>query len=223
MERSEVYGALDSALAEPRLARLYSKVRDIFTAHRGISHDWDHVKRVFVNAARLATEEGANVGIVLAAALLHDIGFITNPTEPKKHNIHGAEACVEYLAEWDEGERKTIASCILKHKGKFPGYAGLEPETLEERVLCDADQVDKFGWVGLLQVVKVYAEYGAARFKNFDTLSGLTDGLNEAAHIELYTDAAKRMASARRGPSLAEASRIAKEELSFYEEWKEPS
>ncbi len=223
MERVEIYHTLDGALSEPRMGRLYSKVRTLFAEHRGISHDWDHVKRIVMNAARLATEEGADLGIVLAAAILHDIGFITNPAEPKRHNIHGAAACIGYLTEWGEVERRAISACILKHKGKYPGYNGPEPESLEEKVLCDADQVDKFGWVGLLQVVKVYAEYGAARYKNFDTLIGLAEGLDEAAHIELYTAAGRRMAEELREPSLAEASRLAKAELSFYEDWEEPS
>lgn len=222
MEKKEVYDILDEVLAEPRFARLYASARKLFSGLR-ISHNWEHVVRVTLNAARLAAEEGADRGIVIAAALLHDIGFITNPEEPKQHNVHGAAACLAYLSEWSGEDRRKIAACILKHKGKYPGYASPEPESLEEKVVCDADQVDKFGWIGLLQVVKVYAEYGAAGYKNFDTLHGLADGLDEAGHIELYTDSARRMAARLREPSYAEASRLAKAELSFYEGWKEPS
>jgi uncharacterized protein len=214
---------LDAALSEPRLGRLYATARDLFLAHRGLSHDWDHVKRVLINAARFTAEERARRDIVIPAALLHDIGFLTNPKEPKQHHVHGAEGCIAYLGEWNPEDRRVIAGCILKHKGKFPGYTGMEPQSLEEKVLCDADQIDKFGWVGLLQVVKVYAEYGAALFKNFDTLAGLADGLEEASHIELYTEAGRRMAAELAEPSLAEASRRAKAELRLYEEWSGPA
>ena len=41
---------------------------------RDAAHDFEHVLRVWRMAVRIAREEGADVDIVSAAALLHDIG-----------------------------------------------------------------------------------------------------------------------------------------------------
>lgn len=220
MNNNEAYITLKNLLAEPKLAKLYSTMK---TKYQGlkISHNWEHIMRVTLNAVVLGTKEGANLGLVIPAALLHDIGFITNPTEPKKHNEYGAIACYSYLTEWNESEQKKISDIILKHKGKYPGYTAYEPSSLEEKVLCDADQIDKLGWIGLLQVIKVYDEYGSLGYKNFDTLRGLAEGIEEAAHIELYTDAAREKAKSLREPSYHQISNAVLAELSFYEGWKD--
>ncbi len=220
MDNDKAYRILNDLLTEPRLGRLYSAMKTMYSELK-ISHNWEHIMRVTLNAVVLGTEENANLRLVIPAALLHDIGFVTNPSEPKKHNEYGASACHSYLTEWSEAERKKISDIILKHKGKYPGYTAYEPSTPEEKVLCDADQIDKFGWVGLLQVIKVYAEYGSIGYKNFDTLRGLAEGIEEASHIELYTDAARKMAEALKEPSYHEVSKSVLAELAFYEGWKD--
>ena len=156
----------------------------------------------------------------MAGAILHDIGFVLVPAEPKKHDIHGATGCHAFLDEWTPVQREAIARCILRHKGRFPGYSSGEPETLEEKVVCDADQVDKFGWVGLLQVVKVDAEYGYKGVEKFKTLAGLADGLAEAGSMHLYTESARRFARERAEPDVARAAARLKEELALYQGWK---
>ena len=220
MDYASIYTELDRVLQAPRFARLYDDVKARFLAGEGPGHNWEHVRRVVVNAAHLCKEEGANPDIVMAAAILHDIGFMLVPAEPKKHPIHGANGCHAFLGDWSPAEREAIAKCILKHKGRYPGYAGAEPETLEEKVVCDADQVDKFGWVGLLQVVKVYAEYGYKGVEKFKTLAGLADGLAEAGSMHLYTESARRFARERAEPDVARAAARLKEELALYQGFK---
>jgi hypothetical protein len=219
-EQAVAYAELDRVLGMPRFARLYEDVRTRFLAIQGIGHNWEHVRRVVINAALLCRQEGADPDIVLAAAILHDIGFVLVPAEPKKHDVHGAAGCHAFLSDWTPAQREAIARCILKHKGRFPGYQSGEPETLEEEVVCDADQVDKFGWVGLLQVVKVYAEYGTRGMERFQTLAGLADGLSQATGIHLYTESARRFVADRAEPDLARAAARLKEELSLYLGWK---
>ena len=217
MDYASVYADLDRILEAPRFARLYGEVKAKFLANEGIGHNWEHVRRVVINAAHLCREEKADPNIVMAAAILHDIGFMLVPSEPKRHHLHGASGCLTYLGDWPLAERQAISKCILKHKGRYPGYSGPEPETLEEKVLCDADQVDKFGWVGLLQALKVYAEYGHMGMERFKTLAGLADGLSEAGRIHRYTESAKRFALERAEPDLTRASLRLKEELAFYQ------
>ena len=220
MDYGKVYAELDRILAEPRVSRVYEEARARFVAKQGIAHNWEHVRRVVVNAAHLCLEERADAEIVLPAAILHDIGFALVPEEPRKHHLHGAQGCHAFLVEYPLAQREAISSCILRHKGRFPGYGEAEPQTLEEKVVCDADQVDKFGWVGLLQVVKVYAEYGQKGMEKFKTLAGLAEGLSEAGTMHLYTESAKRFAAERAEPKVARAAARLKEELSFYLGWK---
>jgi hypothetical protein len=223
MDRQTVYRELDRLLEQPRVRRLYRAAEAEFRQKDPIAHNWEHVRRDILNAVWIGLEEGADLNIVLPATILHDLGYVTHSHEPKQHPVHGARECHRYLRDWTAEEREHIASCILKHKGRYPGYAQSEPETLEEKVVCDADQVDKFGWVGLLQTIKVYVEYGTLMgFNRYKTLAGLAEAMTHLDGVSLYTETGKRLAADRAGPDFMEVSKRLAEDLAFYEEWKEP-
>jgi HD superfamily phosphodiesterase len=220
-EEDIAYAQLTRLLSVPRLASLYRVVKTRFQVAQGSAHNWEHVRRVVINAALFCEKEGANPDIVMAGAILHDIGFVLVPGDPRQHNVHGASGCHAFLGDWSPAQREAISRCILKHKGRFPGFVSGEPETQEEKVVCDADQVDKFGWVGLLQCAKVYAEYGMHGVERFQTLAGLAEGLHQASGIHLYTESARQFARRRAEPDLARAASRLEEELSLYLGWKD--
>lgn len=206
---------------EPRLRDLYQAVRSAFESRGPSAHGWEHVRRVIVNAAYIGREEKADMSIVMPAIILHDIGFVTNPDEPKRHPEHGARECHTFLTAWDEESRDKIARCILVHKAAYPGYRNMEPETLEEKVVCDADQLDKFGWIGLIQMVKVYAEYGSQGIERYQSIPGIVDGLRHLSSISLFTETGRRRAEELRGPEHLETARKLEDELDLSEGWNE--
>ena len=222
MERRKIYAELNRLFEDVRLQKLYRTVEAAFKEQDSIGHNWEHVRRDIVNIVEIGLEEGADMEIVMPAIILHDIGFVTHAHEPKKHPVHGARECYRFLEEWTPEQRDIISNCILKHKAKYPGYEAQQPETLEERVVCDADQVDKFGWVGFMQSLKVYVEYGTKGNERFKTLAGLAEGLTHHESVTLYTETGKRLAAQLKDPDFNEVSRKLTEELSLSEDWKEP-
>lgn len=222
MNHQTVYATLNSMLGQLRLRTLYTSVRDAFTAQGSVGHGWEHVRRVIVNAAWIGPEEHADMDIVMPAIILHDIGFVTNPEEPKKHPEHGARECRRFLEGWTEEQQEKIAGCILKHKAAYPGYSGIEPTTLEERVVCDADQLDKFGWIGVTQMIKVYTEYGIKGLERYKRHSGVVEGLRHLSEIQLYTETGKRIAAERTEPDHLVTAQRLEEELALSENWQEP-
>lgn len=222
MNHHTVYATLNTMLEQPRFKTLYQKVRDEFESQGSLGHGWEHVRRVTVNAAWIGGEEKADLDIVMPAIILHDIGYVTNPDEPRNHPEHGARECRRYLDDWSEAQRERIALCIRKHKAAYPGFSGLEPETLEEQVVCDADQLDKFGWVGMTQMVRVYTEYGIKGMNRYKRLPGIVEGLRHLSEIRLYTVTGKRIAAQRAEPDHLNTARLLEEELSLSEGWQEP-
>ncbi len=222
MNQQDVHATLNNMLEQPRLRTLYTTVRELFEAQGSIGHGWEHVRRVTVNAAWIGREEQADLDIVMPAIILHDIGFVTHPDEPKNHPEHGARECRRFLTEWSTEDQEKIALCILKHKAAYPGYNGTEPETLEERVVCDADQIDKFGWLGITQMVKVYAEYGMNGNDKYRRHAGLVDALKHIVEIQLYTETGRRIVAERAEPVHLEAARQLHQELSLSETWTDP-
>jgi uncharacterized protein len=119
-------------------------------------HDFDHVQRVYRMAERLAQEEGADLEIVRAAALLHDVEG-TMPGEAARANHHHSSADFAAVILADEGwpaERiAAVQHCIRAHRFRDNREP---PQTIEAKVLFDADKLDVLGAIGAARVV-IYA------------------------------------------------------------------
>ena len=136
--------------------------------------------------------------IVMPAILLHDIGFLNDP-DPLHHHIIGSEKCSDWLNAWTDPEKEIIADCIRSHKGKYPGF-DLEPVTLEAKVIHDADVLDKIGWIGVLQGVRIFAEFGLSgidKYEDCKTLFGIVKRNNRLKKTAFYTRTGKELGAKR--------------------------
>jgi len=128
---------LDSYLSKyAKLKTLYELVEQDFSAKGLVHHNWNHVLRDLARSIIIGEAEGANMKIVLAGVLLHDIGRLY-PEEAEDHHAAGAKVAPKYLvkARFTRSEIEEIVHCILSHSPR-----GLEePETLEAKVCYDAD------------------------------------------------------------------------------------
>jgi uncharacterized protein len=119
-------------------------------------HDFEHVQRVYRMAERLAQDEGADLEIVRAAALLHDVEG-TAPGEAARSNHHYASAdfATEVLTGegWPQERITAVQHCIRAHRFRDNREP---PKTIEAQVLFDADKLDVLGAIGAARVV-IYA------------------------------------------------------------------
>jgi len=118
-------------------------------------HDFQHVLRVYRVAERLAEAEGADLQIVRAAALLHDSRGSApgqNGSGRTEHHITSARFAGEVLSQkgWPPEKIKAVQHCILAHR--FRGGEN-KPETLEAKVLFDADKLDVLGAIGAARTI----------------------------------------------------------------------
>ena len=111
-------------------------------------HDFLHVRRVAGNARVIAGAEGADLGIVLPAALLHELFNYPkdHPDSALSGEVCAAEAAKVLAAEgFAPAPTAVICECIRIHSFS----RGILPETLEGRVLQDADRLDAIGAIGI--------------------------------------------------------------------------
>jgi uncharacterized protein len=118
-------------------------------------HGFDHIRRVYAMAERLALAEGADVEIVRAAALLHDAeGSQTDGGEQGRleHHFASADFAYEVLqAEgWEEDRIAAVQHCIRAHRFR---HNSEPPQTLEAKILFDADKLDVIGAIGVVRTV----------------------------------------------------------------------
>ena len=108
-------------------------------------HDFDHVLRVLALAERLAREEGADLEIVRAATLLHDVARGQGDRLSANHAHAGAAFAREVLAGQPPEKVEAVAHAVAAHRFR----SGPDPQTLEARVLHDADKLDAIGAIGV--------------------------------------------------------------------------
>lgn len=113
-----------------------------------VAHDTEHVRRVVQWAKRICASEGGRVEIVVPAAYLHDCVTIPkNDARRKEASRLSAEHATRFLqeqgypGEWLPG----VFHAIEAHSFS----ANVFPQTLEARVVQDADRLDAIGAVGL--------------------------------------------------------------------------
>ncbi len=118
-------------------------------------HDFDHVLRVYRMAERLALAEGADLEIVRAAALLHDAqGSAPGGEGSERLNHHHASAdfAAEVLAAegWPAGRIAAVQHAIRAHRFRDRSEP---PQTLEAKILFDADKLDVLGAIGAARTI----------------------------------------------------------------------
>lgn len=180
-------------MADPRFVRLEQHVRGSFD-NSDPSHDYEHVKRVVAMAGALAAKEGANLEVVLPAALLHDIVNVPkNSPDRAKASAQAAEHARGILARFDysEPEIEAIAVAIVEHS-----YSrGLTPSSVESACVQDADRLEALGALGIMRTVSCGARMGA-RYYDPAEPTALARALDDKAntldhlHVKLYKLAA---------------------------------
>ena len=120
------------------------------------AHDFQHIIRVYKNAEMISKqEESVDLDIVLAAALLHDLVVYPKGSSKTINSADdSAEIAKKILLEYKDYPREKIekvADAIRTHS-----YSKrLVPETLEGKILQDADRLDAIGAIGIARTFSV--------------------------------------------------------------------
>jgi len=130
------------------LAAIYQEVEERFAVFNDPAHGWEHVRRVYELAQRIAGEEEADQLITGSSALLHDIGRLIH-RKGTPHALLSVEEARVILPRYplEPEQIEAILHAIEAHSFS----RGIEPRTLEARVVRDADRLDGLGAIGILR------------------------------------------------------------------------
>jgi HD superfamily phosphodiesterase len=114
------------------------------------SHDYAHVLTVTKYAIDIALniDEVIDPFVCIAGALLHDIGK-TTPTYAHIHGLLGGALAEEFLdgLKLERDKTEAISRIVVRHTMT----SMIPPETTEEKIVADADTLDRLGLMGLLR------------------------------------------------------------------------
>ena len=130
------------------LSKIYAEIQQRYVGFDDPAHGWEHIQRVYRLAFYIAERESANSFIVGMAALLHDIGHLS--TDKTEHHADrsmsmASELLTAYHVSADTQE--AILHAIAAHSFSL----GIEPRTLEAKIVRDADRLDSLGAIGILR------------------------------------------------------------------------
>lgn len=151
---------------EQRFARFLEQQSDSDAAH-----DAAHIKRVLANARQLASVENARLEIVIPAAWLHDCVTVAknSPDRPLASRL-AAEKAGEFLRQnrYPSEYIPDIIHAIAAHSFS----AQIAPETLEAKVVQDADRLDAIGAIG---IARCFTVGGVLNTRLYDPLDPFAD------------------------------------------------
>jgi len=130
------------------------------------AHDDAHIQRVVANARFLAAEENAQLEIIIPAAWLHDcVTMPKNAADRSQASRLAAERAGQFLREiaFPAAYIRAIVHAITAHSFS----AQVEPETVEARVMQDADRLDAIGAIG---IARCFVVGGALGTRLYDPL-----------------------------------------------------
>ncbi len=117
------------------------------------AHDKEHIYRVLYTALHIADFCGnVNRDILIAACLLHDTARPEQLKNPEIcHAEKGAEKAYKFLSENGFGDdfAEKVSECILTHRFRNDR----EPESIEAKILFDADKTDVAGALGIARTL----------------------------------------------------------------------
>ena len=116
-----------------------------FFAGDATGHDWYHTQRVVHLARRLAVMEGADEELCALAALLHDVDDYKLTGGSFGETTNAVRLMQRYQIPED---RQQLVTAIIR-KVSFKGAETEIPDTLEGKIVQDADRLDAIGAIGI--------------------------------------------------------------------------
>lgn len=139
--------------------------------HDDKAHDIAHLRRVWMSATRIMQHSVADPMVVLTACYFHDVVNLPK-NHPERHlaSTYAAEETRRILQQdfpdFPEALLDSVAHAVQAHSFS----ARITPQTLEAKIVQDADRLESLGAIGLARVFYTAGALGRPLFDSEDPL-----------------------------------------------------
>ncbi|MCL2486231.1 MAG: HD domain-containing protein [Oscillospiraceae bacterium] len=146
------------------------------------SHDRQHIYRVLYLALDIARcENNVDMDVLIASCLLHDIGRQRQFESPALcHASEGGAMAYDYLMRrgWSSEKANHVKKCVESHRYRTDNL----PESIEAKILFDADKIDATGAMGIARTILYTGQMNTPLYLT-DENGRVTDGADETAGL----------------------------------------
>ena len=150
-----------------KFEKLLQIARGRYEGNGDPGHDFAHILRVIETCQKIGGAVGADLEILLPAALLHDVVNVPkdHPDRVQASQQAAQEAAgILKIAGYQDDEVQRIQTVITEHSYSL----GRKPSNIESAVLQDADRLDALGAIGLMRMVTCGAKLGSVYYNGED-------------------------------------------------------
>jgi uncharacterized protein len=170
------------------------------------AHDLGHLDRVWGNCRRILLDEPQADALALQMAVIfHDVVNLPKDSADRAEaSQRSAAIASDWLAaqDWPEARITVVAHAIAAHSFS----ARIAPQTLEARILQDADRLEALGAIGLARMFAVAGAMGAALFDQADPMAlrrALDDKVFALDHLQVKLFRIAETMQTRTGQAMA--------------------
>lgn len=147
-------------------------------------HGPEHHIRVWQMAKPFGLRKKADMEVLVASCLLHDI-VAFNPSPAENHHEASAKIAVQILkkVKFPPEKIKKVSQIISQHRSSYKGK-----ETLEGRIMKSFDKIDAFGPLGVYRILTPMSIRGLnikEIIKRYLYQGGLTEKWKSISFLEL--------------------------------------
>lgn len=150
------------------------------------AHDTEHIYRVLNLCLELAKyENSVDFDILIISALLHDIGREIQFKNPSLcHAKVGSEKAYNFLIEnnYSKELAEKVKHCIFTHRFRSEN----PPETIEAKILFDADKLDACGLIGIARTLMYKGKVNEPLYVKINGKISNGEQLNEISFFQEY-------------------------------------
>ena len=125
-------------------------------------HGMDHINRVFNLAMKFAQNEDCNPEIVALGALLHDVDDYKLFGKQNQESLFNTKTILNKLNVSNRTKEAVIN--IIQNMGYSKRLKGIQPNTIEGKIVSDADMCDALGATGIIRTQQYSLAHGREFF-----------------------------------------------------------
>ncbi|MDK9585622.1 phosphohydrolase [Lelliottia wanjuensis] len=140
------------------------------------AHDISHFRRVWMTAQRMIDGQPVDALVVLTACYFHDIVSLPKNHHQRSQSSKLAARKTRLILTDDFPDFPDASIPAVEHAIEAHSFsAGIAPQTLEAKIVQDADRLEALGAIGLARVFAVSGSLGVALFDANDPFADARD------------------------------------------------